>query len=142
MNEAVEAVIVLELMGCAGIDASGSLPAFGLASDDDVGGWLWYSVVQDRLPPTPSLRRGEVTRELSADVRSFASLSTVRSVGANRRNRVRMLVVSNSRSREMVLLRWTSSTTHVRRASMVRSCRSSEIRTSSSVAPRVKVWSN
>lgn len=39
----------------------------------------------------------------------------------------------------MVLLRCTSSTTHVRKASMVRSCRSSEIRTSSSVAPRVNV---
>lgn len=51
-----------------------------------------------------------------------------------------MLEVRVSRRSAMRMLKWTSSTTHLRRALMVRSMRLRETATSSSLAPRANVW--
>lgn len=149
-----ETLMLEELMGCAGIPARGScrvdmvvpvpVPVPVLESMKFRLVLFWAGQVL--LEPSRRLREGECWREMGAEERSWPwpwlpSPSAARSKGANRRNRVRMLVVRSSKSREIAWFRWTSSTTQVRSASTTRSWRSNDTRTSSSFAPSVNVLS-
>lgn len=141
-----------ELIGWAGILANGSWACplgpggFPLLSTYpkpfDVLSWPCveaHRVCGPSRRPAKLSRGGEWAREAGAEPRSCPSPSTPRSCGAKRRKRVRILLVSSSSNRATVLLMCTSSTTNVRSASTVRSCKSKDTRTSSSRAPNVNV---